>query len=155
MHLSSRVTTWMEGGNRLLKVVPVLHKHFLKGKVIEWGPSVLLGKGPNQQSGKGKELLVSILHKCSKDLGFEVFGTVKRTLAKSGSWLVHGFFQNTIENWGGMWYAAESLQELVGVGVKDTGILLLSLLFVVLGMEFKVSCTFGKCSIPEPQPQHG
>lgn len=53
-----------------------------------------------------------------------------------------------------MWYAVESLQELVGVGIKDTGTLLLSLLFVVLGMEFKVSCTFGKCSIPGPQRQH-
>lgn len=49
----------------------------------------------------------------------------------------------------GMWYAVESLQELVGVGVKVMGILL-SLVFVVLEMEFKVSCMFGKYYNPEP-----
>lgn len=54
-----------------------------------------------------------------------------------------------------MWYAVESLQGLVRVGVKDTGILLLLLLFVMLGMEFTVSCMLGKCYIPEPQPQYG
>lgn len=53
-----------------------------------------------------------------------------------------------------MWYAVESLQELVGVGVKVMGILL-SLVFVVLEMEFKVSCTFGKYYNPEPQRQYG